>query len=181
MRILFWIKWNEVNLNRTWAKAVFPAVLFSQSWGIIFTPACSASSAAVGSEKPSVFIYLPPFTRATNCPIHPRSAAHICTSGRRGFPAVVYWAFVLHQPGVNCLAQGQFHKSSTGMCLIFFLGSSLMIPGQGFEETTFSEKPNSLSFNPHSWDIKTWIEAVFVPLPITTYLEQLHTAKQLVI
>lgn len=130
--IVFWINRNGVNLHRMWAKATFPAVLFRQCSGIFFKPAwqCFLCCGWALKNRLYLFIYLyllrlvwPSVLGCffRNSPLHPHSVTHIRTSGSQGFPTVVHRAFLLDQPGVNCLAQGHFHKSYLGMFWLFLL------------------------------------------------------------
>lgn len=122
----------------------------------------SASSAVAGALKNRLlFIYLPLFTQSSlterarllfrNALFHQHSVTRIRTSGSQGFPTVVHRAFLLDQPGVNCLARGHFHKSYLGMCWLFF---SFTLPScsqlRDLKKQTSSQKPNSLSY-PHGW------------------------------
>lgn len=105
----------------------------------------------LGSEKRALFIYLPLFTQASlterarllfrNAPLHPHSVTHIHTSGSQGFPAAGRPAFLLDQPGVNCLAQGHFHKKLLGNVLAF----SFTLPSRpqlwDLEKQPFSQCP----------------------------------------
>ncbi len=138
-----------------WAKATFPAVLFRQCSGIFFKPAwqCFLHCGWALENRLYLFIYLYllrlVWPSVLGCfsetPRFTHFQLHTFTPlGAKVSPTVVHRAFLLDQPGVNCLAQGHFHKSYLGMHWLFLFALPSCSQLRDLKKLPFSQKPNSL-------------------------------------